>query len=361
MSVLRLKVHVRMAESLERHKKRKKMMTEDEKYMARCLQLARHGETMTAPNPMVGAVIVHDGRILGEGWHRRYGGPHAEVNAVRSVQPSDEALLKESTIYVSLEPCSHWGKTPPCAELLVEKGFRRVVVGCLDPNEKVAGRGIRRLQTAGMEVVVGVLEDECRWLNRKFMTFHTLHRPWITLKWAESADGFMDRPRQSRADGEPVRFSSPWTQMLVHRLRATHEAILVGRRTWELDQPSLTTRYWPGKNPERYVLTHQDSHPEDASSEDARPASIDREGAVPFPGFLTTQLTKDAVPSLTGMAGKESSLLVEGGAQTLQSFLDADLWDEVFIERSEIVVGAGVKAPEMKTDPKGRPVHVNFT
>ena len=190
--------------------------------MRRCLQLARHGAFTTAPNPMVGAVIVHEGRIIGEGWHRRYGGPHAEVNAVRSVRPEDEALLPHSTIYVSLEPCSHWGKTPPCAELLVEKGFRRVVVGCLDPNEKVAGRGITRLREAGAEVVVGVLEDECRWLNRKFMTFHALRRPYITLKWAESADGFIDRHRESREkDGDAVKFSTPWTQMLVHRLRAS--------------------------------------------------------------------------------------------------------------------------------------------
>ena len=295
-------------------------MTEDEKYMSRCLQLARHGEFTTAPNPMVGAVIVHQGRIVGEGWHRLYGGPHAEVNAVRSVRPKDEHLLPESTIYVSLEPCSHWGKTPPCAELLVEKGFRRVVVGCLDPNEKVGGRGIRRLQEAGAEVVVGVLEKECRWLNRKFITFHTLHRPYITLKWAESADGFIDRRRQSAADGPAVRFSTPWTQMLVHRLRANHEAILVGHRTWELDQPSLTTRFWPGKNPERIVLSRGES----------------------------------LIPPV-------QSLLVEGGAQTLQAYIDADLWDEAYIERSTLLLKDGVKAPEMKTDPKGRPIHVNFT
>ena len=295
-------------------------MTEDEKYMSRCLQLARHGEFTTAPNPMVGAVIVHQGRIVGEGWHRLYGGPHAEVNAVRSVRPEDEHLLPESTIYVSLEPCSHWGKTPPCAELLVEKGFRRVVVGCLDPNEKVGGRGIRRLQEAGAEVVVGVLEKECRWLNRKFITFHTLHRPYITLKWAESADGFIDRRRQSAADGPAVRFSTPWTQMLVHRLRANHEAILVGHRTWELDQPSLTTRFWPGKNPERIVLSRGES----------------------------------LIPPV-------QSLLVEGGAQTLQAYIDADLWDEAYIERSTLLLKDGVKAPEMKTDPKGRPIHVNFT
>lgn len=291
--------------------------------MRRCLQLARNGEGMTMPNPMVGAVIVHDGRIIGEGWHRRYGGPHAEVNAVRSVRPEDEALFSQSTIYVSLEPCSHWGKTPPCAELLVEKGFRRVVVGCLDPNEKVSGRGIQRLHEAGAEVVVGVLETECRWLNRKFMTYHTLHRPYITLKWAQSADGFIDRLRNSRADGEPVKFSTPWTQILVHKLRATHEAILVGRRTWELDQPSLTTRLWPGQSPQKVILS------------------------------------SSGMP-LDTLIRPYQSLLVEGGAQTLQFFLDSDLWDEVYIEHSGIVLGGGVAAPQIKRDPKGRPIHVNF-
>ena len=309
-------------------------MTEDEKYMARCLQLARHGELTTAPNPMVGAVIVHRGRILGEGWHRCYGSAHAEVNAVRSVRAADEPLLRESTIYVSLEPCSHWGKTPPCANLLKEKGFRRVVVGCLDPNEKVSGRGIQLLREAGAEVVVGVLEAECRWLNRKFMTQHTLHRPYITLKWAESADGFIDRHRQSLADGPAVRFSTPWTQMLVHRLRATHEAILVGRRTWELDQPSLTTRYWPGRSPKKMVLSRKKENGEEANSQ---------------------------LSTFNFQLSPLQSLLVEGGAQTLQSFLDADLWDEAFIERSPMFLGSGVKAPQIQTDPKGRPVHVNFT
>ncbi len=315
-------------------------MTEDERYMTRCLQLARQGAYTTAPNPMVGAVIVHDGRIIGEGWHRRYGGPHAEVNAVRSVRPEDEPLLPHSTIYVSLEPCSHWGKTPPCAELLVEKGFRRVVVGCLDPNEKVAGRGIRRLQEAGAEVVTGVLEEECRWLNRKFMTFHTLHRPYVTLKWAESADGYIDRSRESLTDGEPVKFSTPWTQMLVHQLRATHEAILVGRRTWDLDHPSLTTRQWPGKSPIKVILSTQ-SAPSAIANEPEESVRI-----------LNNPLDLWKEPY--------QSILIEGGAQTLQAFIDADLWDEAYIERSDIVLHSGVEAPKIKTDPKGRPVHVNF-
>lgn len=301
-------------------------MTDDERYMARCLQLARRGELTTAPNPMVGAVIVHDGRIIGEGWHRAYGGPHAEVNAVRSVSPADEQKLCEATIYVSLEPCSHWGKTPPCAELLAEKRFKRVVVATEDPNEKVAGRGLERLREAGADVTVGILRDESRWLNRKFFMQHEQHRPWITLKWAQSADGYIDRLRESRErDGEAVHFSTPWTQMLVHQLRATHEAILVGRRTWELDCPALTTREWPGKSP------------------------------VKLPPLSYASYTiADVIRS------EHQSVLVEGGSETLQSFIDADLWDEAFIEYSDIILGNGVKAPEIKTDPKGRPIHVNF-
>ena len=176
-------------------------MTTDEKYMSRCIQLARNGFYGAAPNPMVGAVIVHDGKIIGEGYHVRCGGPHAEVNAIRSV--GNPELLKESTIYVSLEPCSHYGKTPPCADLIVEKGIPRVVVGCMDPFAKVAGRGIRKLQEAGIEVTVGVLEAECLALNRRFITFHTHRRPYITLKWAESADGFMDGLRTDYEKEKP--------------------------------------------------------------------------------------------------------------------------------------------------------------
>jgi len=323
-------------------------MTTDERFMMRCLQLARRGSLTTAPNPMVGAVIVHEGRIIGEGWHRAYGGPHAEVNAVRSVRPADRALLHAATIYVSLEPCSHWGKTPPCAELLVEKGFRRVVVGSSDPNAKVCGRGVARLREAGAEVVVGVLGEECRWLNRKFFTQHELRRPYVTLKWAESADGFMDRCRMSHADGEAVRFSTPWTQMLVHRLRATHEAILVGHRTWELDQPSLTTRMWPGRNPLRIVLQGK------------RLTSV---GEEPSPDVVAVSSLDDCLRPLrlsSGETREVQSILVEGGAQTLQSFIDADLWDEAYVERSAIVLGDGVRAPQFQTDPKGRPIHVNF-
>ena len=308
----------------------------DAHFMARCIELAQHGRYTTAPNPMVGAVVVCDDKIVGEGWHHKYGGPHAEVEAMRDFDArhgTDEearALLRRATVYVSLEPCSHWGKTPPCADMLAERGVRRVVVGCTDPNVKVSGQGIQRLRDAGIEVEVGVLETECRWLNRKFMMYHTQHRPWVTLKWAESQDGFIGRLPAEGEQPERVIFSTPWTRMMVHQLRATHQAILVGRRTDELDQPALTTRYWTGPSPRRIVLSH---------------------GRYPSLQTLMDELYADGI----------QSLLVEGGAQTLQSFLDADLWDEIFVERSHRILNDGVKAPQVLTDAKGRPVHVNFT
>ena len=215
-------------------------MTIDEKYMRRCIQLARNGICHAAPNPMVGAVIVRDGKIIGEGYHVRCGEGHAEVNAIASVK--DESLLKDATIYVSLEPCSHYGKTPPCADLIIRKGIPRVVVGCVDPFSLVAGRGIQKLRDAGIEVTVGVLEKECRELIRAFVTFNLKKRPYITLKWAQSADGFLDIRRE---DGNAVRLSTPLSTLAVHKMRAEQKAILVGRRTALLDNPSLMVRTKP--------------------------------------------------------------------------------------------------------------------
>ena len=212
----------------------------DEIYMRRALELAALGCGYVSPNPMVGAVIVGpDGRVIGEGWHRRYGGWHAEVNAVSSVRPSDEHLLEKSTIYVTLEPCSHYGKTPPCAELLVRKRFHRVVLGTIDPFAKVRGRGIAMLRDAGIEVRIGVLEPECRALNAHFFTAHENGRPYITLKWAQSADGYI-----GLADGSPIRLSTPLTSVLVHRQRSLHDAILVGSGTMLSDHPRLDVRLW---------------------------------------------------------------------------------------------------------------------
>ena len=227
------------------------MVEVEEKYMARCIELAKGGRGNVSPNPMVGAVVVHKGRIIGEGFHRKCGEAHAEVNAIASVK--DESLLKDSTIYVSLEPCSHYGKTPPCAELIIRKGIPRVVVGCLDPFPEVSGRGVRMLREAGVEVVTGVMEEEARALNKAFMTLQTKGRPYIILKWAQSEDGFIDRLRTDVS--EPVTvLSSPETSRLVHKLRSEVAAIMVGTRTALLDNPSLNVRHWSGNSPVRVVL-----------------------------------------------------------------------------------------------------------
>ena len=296
----------------------------DEQYMRRCLQLARCGREGAAPNPMVGAVVVCQGRIIGEGYHQRCGEAHAEVNAIRSVRDKD--LLRQSTIYVSLEPCAHYGKTPPCAQLIIDMGIPTVVVGCRDPFPKVDGRGIDMLREAGIEVRTGVLEEECLWLNRRFITFHTQHRPYITLKWAQSKDGLLDRKRQS--DEQPAaRLSSPVTQTLVHRLRALNNAILVGRRTWELDHPGLNVRHWVGSDPLPIVL----------SSKGCSVGSdmIDIE-------------TTDLHPLMNLLYEKGvQTLMVEGGTQTLQGFIDQGLWDEARIETSPLTLGDGIPAPQI--------------
>ena len=220
-------------------------MQDDEKYMRRCLQLARNGQQNAKPNPMVGAVIVVNQTIIGEGYHVRCGQGHAEVNAFASVSAKDEKLLSEATMYVSLEPCSHYGKTPPCADLIIKKGVKRVVVGCVDEFAEVQGRGIQKLRDAGIEVTVGVLEDACKALNRRFFTYHRLQRPYIILKWAQTANGFIDD------HGQALAISTPFTQMLSHKLRAEEDAILVGRVTDDREHPQLTVRQWAGPNPKK--------------------------------------------------------------------------------------------------------------
>jgi diaminohydroxyphosphoribosylaminopyrimidine deaminase/5-amino-6-(5-phosphoribosylamino)uracil reductase len=324
-------------------------MSEDEKYMRRCLQLAACGRTHAAPNPMVGAVIVHEGRIIGEGYHRRCGGPHAEVNAIASVKQPE--LLSESTIYVSLEPCSHYGKTPPCADLIISKRIPRVVVGCVDPFAKVAGRGIEKLRAAGIEVKVGVLEEECLRLNRRFITFHQHQRPYVVLKWAVSANGYLDATRTS---GKPAILSTPLTQMLVHRQRSLCKAILVGRRTALLDNPSLTVRAWDGEAPLRLVIDRELTLPDTLSLFDgSTPTWIfterERESR-PNLTYVQLDFTVEVLPQIMRKLYEANiqSLLVEGGASLLQSFLHADLWDELFVEHSAVVLPeGGVLAPEI--------------
>lgn len=326
-------------------------MTTDEKYIRRCIELASNGLCNAAPNPMVGAVIVHNGKIIGEGYHAKCGEGHAEVNAIRSVK--DETLLKEATIYVSLEPCSHYGKTPPCADLIISKGIPKVVVGCIDPFSQVSGRGIRKLREAGIDVTVGVLEEECKNLIIRFVTFNTQKRPYITLKWAESADGYIDINREN---GSPVVLSTPVTSMYVHKQRAEHKAILVGRRTALLDNPSLTTRNWYGKNPLRLVIDRNLSLPSDLRLFDHSTPTIvfTAEERVNEENleYITIDYSTDILPQILNVLyeRKIQSLLVEGGTTLLQSFIDSGVWDEMFVEHSEIVLDEGVKSPVI---PKG--------
>ena len=324
---------------------------EEEKYMRRCIELAKNGLCNVAPNPTVGAVIVCDGRIISEGYHVRCGEAHAEVNAIRSVK--DESLLKRSTIYVSLEPCSHYGKTPPCADLIIEKQIPRIVIGCRDPFSKVAGRGIQKLQNARREVIVGVLEEECLHLIRRFITFNTLRRPFITLKWAESADRFIDI---ERIDGNPVLLSSPLTSMLVHKKRAENTAIMVGRRTVLLDNPSLTVRNWYGRNPIRIVLDRNLSLPNDLQIFNGEvPTLVFTEKEHPEEKSVS-YITIDFAHNPLNQIMKElyqrniQSLLVEGGSQLLQSFIDNELWDEAYIEKCPKRLYSGVKAPEISNN-----------
>lgn len=321
-------------------------MKEDEIYMHRCIQLARNGLCGASPNPMVGAVIVCDGKIIGEGYHAKCGEAHAEVNAICSVK--NQELLKQSTIYVSLEPCAHYGKTPPCADLIIAKQLKRVVVGCKDPFAKVDGKGIEKLRQAGIEVEVGVLEKECLELIQRFVTYHARKRPFVTLKWAQSEDEFIDL---NRTNGQPVKLSNYFTTMIVHKRRAEHDAILVGTRTALLDNPSLTVRDWSGKSPVRVVVDRNLVLPEDLKLFD---------GTVPTILFtaqkgenrhnlecVTLDFTQSILPQImaTLHAKGIQSLLVEGGTRLLQSFIDEDLWDEAFVEIAPVVLGSGVEAP----------------
>lgn len=334
-------------------------MTEAQQYMRRALELAALGQGQTGTNPMVGAVLVHEGRIIGEGYHHGYGQPHAEVMAVRSV--TEPELLGEATLYVTLEPCAHYGKTPPCAELVCTVGIPRVVVATLDPFPEVAGRGIERLRRAGIEVTLGVLEAEAWALNAPFFTAHTLHRPFVTLKWAQSLDAFMDSPRQDRSLA-PVTFSSPLQQRSVHAARMEHEAILVGYRTALLDDPQLSNRLWYGRSPLRVVLDPQLQLPpelrlfSDAGAptlivhleavrsrrreglDAARLSYLALEGERIEPQQLLQRLYADY-----GI----QSLLVEGGGATLQRFVDSGLYDALCIEISAQHLGEGVPAPRL--------------
>ena len=323
-------------------------MNSNDHFMQRCFQLAQLGFGKVSPNPMVGAVIVHNGKIIGEGFHQKFGEAHAEVNAVNSVK--DSSLLKESTIFVSLEPCAHHGKTPPCADLLVKHQFKKVVISCKDTFTEVSGKGIQRLQEAGIEVEVGVLEKEGRSLNKRFFTFHEQKRPYIILKWAQTKDGFMDKKRSPNETGIHW-ITQPSTKQLVHKWRSEESAILVGKNTAINDNPSLTVRNWTGSNPLRILLDSNLEVPVSAKLLDNFTKTII------FNTLKSEINTNNQYVQLESLSPqsilntlynfKIQSIIIEGGFQTLNSFISENLWDEARVLTGDVEFQDGVLAPKL--------------
>ena len=326
-----------------------------EKYISRCIELAKNGLGTTYPNPLVGSVIVYNNKIIGEGWHKKAGEPHAEVNAVNSVK--DKSLLKKATIYVSLEPCSHFGKTPPCCDLIIKNEIPNVVIGTVDPNVKVAGNGIKKLIEAGINVTVGILEAECHELNKRFFTFHEKKRPYIILKWAESQDGFIapeEALRKAQNDNEkkPVWITNTYSRQLVHKWRSEEQAILVGTQTVIDDNPKLNVRDWAGNNPIRVVLDQNNRIPTDSHLFNNQIKTIvfsklknpiEKENCI----FETIDFEQNIAQQImeTLYQHQIQSVIIEGGRQTLQTFIDANLWDEARIFVGNVQFNAGTKAP----------------
>lgn len=313
--------------------------------MKRCLELAKKGFPAAMPNPSVGAVIVCEGKIIGEGFTAAYGGPHAEVNAIRSVK--DKSLLSKSTIYVSLEPCSHFGKTPPCCDLIIEHKIPNVIVGATDPNPKVAGAGIRKIMAAGSTVTSGILESECIEMNRRFFTFHNLKRPYVVLKWAQSKDGFI--APQNKNEQKPHWISNLYSRQLTHKWRSEEQAILVGTKTVIDDNPKLDVRDWTGPNPVKIVL-------------DPR-GRISKESYIFGDSSETIVLSADTIDYSQNVAkqvlqflfeNQIQSVLIEGGRQTLQTFIDADLWDEARVFIGPTHLNDGLEAPTLNAQASSR-------
>lgn len=324
----------------------------DQKMMQRCLQLAQLGKPLAYPNPLVGAVIVLDGKIIGEGYHAYCGEAHAEVNAVNSV--ADKALLKRASIYVSLEPCSHFGKTPPCADLIVKHQFKRVIVGTIDPFSEVSGKGVERLRRAEIQVDVGILQEECQAINKRFFHFHHSKKPYIILKWAQTADGFIDAVRATTTQ-KPLKISNPHSSRWVHQLRSEADGILVGARTFLMDRPQLSTRLWPGKHPLRIIV--------DPELDTLDIIGNKTENTLVF----HRQIQRTGLPtSFIALPPKDWSLelileklyqhqiqciLVEGGSYTLQQFFECGLWNEAYQIVSETRIKQGVKGPSFNKTP----------
>jgi diaminohydroxyphosphoribosylaminopyrimidine deaminase / 5-amino-6-(5-phosphoribosylamino)uracil reductase len=318
-----------------------------EKFMQRALDLASAGLGTTAPNPLVGAVIVHDGRIIGEGYHQVYGGPHAEVNAIASVRNPE--LLSEADLYVNLEPCAHYGKTPPCALLIIEKKIPRVIIGNIDPYSEVAGKGVAMLRRAGAEVITGVMEDECTALNKRFFTFHLKKRPFIILKWAQTLDGFIDRTGTDR----PAWITNETARVLVHKWRTEESAILVGKVTALKDNPMLNVREWTGRNPVRIVIDRNlELDPSLNLFNASAPTIVFNEKTDQTIGNIRRiklDRAENQLPAMLSMMYESGlqSVIVEGGARLLQSFIVQGLWDEARIFTGNKWFGKGVRAPEL--------------
>lgn len=319
-----------------------------EKYISRCIELAKNGLGTTYPNPMVGSVIVCNGKIIGEGWHKKSGEPHAEVNAVNSVK--DKSLLKNSTIYVSLEPCSHFGKTPPCCDLIIKNNIPNVVIGTVDPNIKVAGNGIKKLMEAGINVTIGILETECNELNKRFFTFHEKKRPYIILKWAETEDGFI--APLTKSEQKPVWITNEFSRQLVHKWRSEEQAILVGTNTVIDDNPKLDVRDWTEKNPIRIVLDQNNRTPKDSHifNNQAKTIVFSKSNALinkENGNFEIIDFKQNIAQQVIDRLYRHQiqSVIIEGGRQTLQTFIDENLWDEARIFIGKNLFEKGIKAP----------------
>ena len=320
--------------------------------MRRCLELAMHGIGSVAPNPMVGAVLVYQDRIIGEGYHQSYGQPHAEVNCINSVTPGDVHLICKSILYVSLEPCNHFGKTPPCTDFIIKNKIPHVVIGCTDSFEKVAGSGIEKLRAAGIKTTLNILHKECREINKRFFTYHEKKRSYIFLKWAQSHDGII-----AGEDGKPIKISNAYSDRLVHRWRGEEAAILIGRQTAIQDDPALTARHWPGKNPVRIIIDPELKVPLHAKIYNEKALTIilnskksERKDNIIFykirPGetFIEACLRCSFEKKLT-------SVIIEGGSKTLQNFIDIDLWDEaIIITNNFLQIEKGVTAPILRKE-----------
>ena len=330
-------------------------MNTQEAYMKRCLQLAAKGMGNVAPNPMVGCVIVYQDKIIGEGYHQKYGEAHAEVNAINAVE--DKELLKNATLYVNLEPCAHYGKTPPCADLIIEHKIHYVIIGSIDTNSLVAGKGIEKLAKAGIDVKIGVLEKECKELNKRFFTFYDKKRPYITLKWAQTKNGFIDNKRTEDTIGKALQITNLESKKLVHKWRSEEQAIMVGTNTALLDNPQLTVREVNGKNPlritiDKWLRIPKSSHLFDKSTPTLVFTAVDTP-SVNNLEFVKIDFDNDVIMQISNELYKRNiqSLIVEGGELLLKSFIESNCWDEARVFISDITIGRGVNAPILNGNP----------